>query len=264
MVTCFSQLKQIFQRAAIGLMTTAVLFSLSGCQTTSNDLTILAAASTKEALTEAAAAYEQQRPEVTIHLSFGGSGALAEQIAQGAKVDLFLSASAAAVEKVSQAKKAYDTSILLENQLVMVQPATSSFWLESEDQLDASQIRKIALGEPKSVPAGAYAQKILTDLKLYEALSEKYVYGKDVKEVLSWVASGEASAGFVYQTDALSEPKVRVVKTYTSEALGVIGYPLVRTNPSETQPIQAFVTWLKSEQGMAYFKKYGFQAVKPD
>lgn len=257
-----SRLKDVLKTLVVILGALVALIGLSGCQAKSNELTLLAAASTKEALTEAVAAYERDHPNVRIHLSFGGSGALAEQVVQGASVDLFLSASTSAVEKVTEAKKAYAIYPMLENTLVMIQPVTSSFLLESEDQLVAAQIRKIALGETKSVPAGAYAKRILTDLDLYEILNEKYVYAKDVKEVISWVAAGEANAGFVYATDALLEPSVTVIKTYTSEETGVISYPLVVTTSKETQTLKDFVAWLRSERGVAYFTQYGFKAAK--
>lgn len=255
-------IQKSFKVSALGILS-MLLFSLifvSGCSSNPKEITMLAAASTKDALTEAAKEYEAKHVGVKINLSFGGSGALAEQIVEGAKVDLFLSASPASVKKVTEAGKNCDASNLLKNKLVLIQPVTQSFAVMKEEDLTATYIRKIALGEAKSVPAGAYAQKVLENLNLYSGLSEKFVYGKDVKEVLSWVAAGEADAGFVYQTDALLEPKVVVVKTYTDKETGDISYPLVLTSSANNDEAKAFMNWLKSEVGMRYFSKYGFES----
>lgn len=256
-------IQKSFKVSRVGILSTLLLFSLifaSGCTSNPKEITMLAAASTKDALTEAVNDYEAKHSGVKINLSFGGSGALAEQIVEGAKVDLFLSASTASVKKVTEAGKNYETTNLLKNKLVLIQPVTQSFAVMSEEDLTSKYIRRIALGEAKSVPAGTYAQKVLEDLNLYSELSEKFVHGKDVKEVLSWVAAGEADAGFVYQTDARLEPKVVVVKAYTDKETGDINYPLVLTSSAANGEAKAFMNWLKSESGMAYFKKYGFES----
>lgn len=247
-------------KMTIVLMCLLMMAMLSGCSLQKDDITMLAAASTKDALTEAANAYMASHENVSIHLSFGGSGALAEQIIESGNVDLFLSASTVASKKVEKAGRAVSQLNLLSNQLVMIQPVTDSYYVGQLNDLREPQVTKIALGEPKSVPAGTYAQKVLEDADLMTALSEKCVYGKDVREVLSWVAAGEANVGFVYQTDAMLEPLVSVVKTFDASETGDIIYPLVLTNSKDNEAATQFMNWLRSEAGMSYFIKYGFKS----
>jgi len=169
----------------------------------SGEITIAAAASLKESLAEIQQLYNKAQPGVTLTFTFGSSGSLQQQIEQGAPVDIFISAGqkqmTALVEKDLMIT---DTvSNLLENSLVLIanknKPDIKGF-----DDLATDKVTKLAMGEPGSVPAGQYGQEVLTNLAILDKVKDKLVYGKDVKEVLAWVTTGDADAGLVYATDA--------------------------------------------------------------
>ena len=188
-------------------------------------LTISAAASLKDALAEEETTYKQSHPNADFENNFGSSGTLATQIDQGAPVDIFVSASAKPMDELS-AKGLIDAATrrnLLKNSLVLIVPLDSQ--LKDFQGLASSPIRVIALGDPESVPAGQYGQQTLTALHLFDALKGKLVFGKDVRQVLTYVETGNADAGLVYATDARASGKVRVVATAPESTHDPIVYP---------------------------------------
>ena len=99
---------------------------------------------------------------------------------------------------------------LVENSLVLVE--ANGVDITSFDDLKSDKVKHIAVGEPESVPAGKYADEVLTNTGIKDSVSDKLVFAKDVKEVLAWVASGNADVGFVYLSDALSSDSVKIVE----------------------------------------------------
>src|SRR5690606_28035347 len=149
----------------------------------------------------------------------GSSGALAEQINQGAPVDVFVAAAAAPVDDlVRSGKLLADTRRdVAANDLVLVVPATRSGAAASGEirafsDLAAPTVKRIAIGEPKTVPAGRYAAEVFKTLKIDgAAFAAKLVFGGNVRQVLTYVETANVAAGVVYATDAQSNAKVRVV-----------------------------------------------------
>lgn len=208
---------------------------LSGCQTemkrsNSNketELVISAAASLQDALKEIEASFHKQHPHVTLTNNFGSSGALKQQIAQGAKADLFFSAAEEPFDELVQSGDIDQDYIkdAIQNELVLIVPKDGSSSIKSFQ--DVQHIKgKIALGTPESVPAGTYGKEIFTKLNIWDQVKKNAVYGKDVRQVLSYVETGNVDAGVVYKTDALVSKKVKIAAEAHSDMHSPVIYPV--------------------------------------
>lgn len=228
------------------------------------DLTISVAASVQDAMKDIQAAYTEVAPAVTITYNFGSSGSLAQQIAQGAPTDVFLSASEKWMTDLETKGQILDGSRqdLLQNEIVLVVPQDKAAIADFKD-LDTEAISKVAMGEPESVPAGSYAKEVLTALDLFDPLQPKLVFGKDVRQVLSYVETGNVDAGLVYATDANVSDLVQVVAPAPADTHAPIVYPVAVVRDSdETAAAQAFVDFLSSDTAIAIFQGYGFGMVE--
>ncbi|MBM7698568.1 molybdate ABC transporter substrate-binding protein [Kurthia huakuii] len=224
------------------------------------ELTVSAAASLQDALTDLAKTYEQDHPNVKITYNFGGSGALQQQISQGAPVDVFFSAAEdkfdALVNDGDIVKK--DGTDLLANELVLVTPATNDKKIMSFEQLTKAD--KVALGTPESVPAGQYGIETLKSIDVWTKIKSNVVYAKDVRQVLTYAETGNVDAGIVYKTDALTSDNVKIVATASSQSHTPIIYPVgVLKNSKHFDEATAFYEFLQTNEAMSVFKDYGFK-----
>ncbi len=233
------------------------LIMSTGCSNRNEQttITVSAAASLKDALTDIAKNYEKTHPHINIVYNFGGSGTLANQIQSGAPADLFFSASNKEMNRVIAANAIHkkNTVSVLTNQLVIV----SQQQLFSPEELSAAHIRKIAVGTPETVPAGMYAKSALTEWHLWSQLTEKFVFTKDVRQVLTYVESGNVDAGIVYQTDALTSELNRYPMGDKRDT--PITYPLgIVTATKHFKEAQNFYNYLQSNQSKKVYDAYGF------
>ena len=226
------------------------------------ELHIAAAASLTDAMQELALAYENMHPEVKVVFNFGSSGALQQAIQNGGQADLFFSAAQKqmdALEKDGLLLEGTRRDLLI-NKLVLIVPADGGRSLTDFRQLMAEDIRYIALGEPKGVPAGQYAEEVFAHLGILEAVRAKAVYGSDVRQVLSWVESGEADCGVVYATDAVASGKVKVVAKAPAGSHTPIVYPAAVLRDSLQQDVaKDFLAFTVNEESKKVFEKYGFE-----
>ncbi len=203
--------------------------------------------------------YRQTHGNVEFRNNFGGSGTLALEIEQGAPVDVFLSAAAGPMDEL-QAKGMIEPETrldLLRNTLVLIAPSGSG--LQGFAGLTGKDVRQIALGDPGSVPAGQYGKQTLTALKLYEPVKGKVVLAKDVRQVLTYVETGNADAGLVYATDAQGDARVRIVAAAPDGTHDPIVYPVAVVGAGrESGAAQLFVEYLKSPAAATIFVKHGF------
>ena len=223
-------------------------------------LTVSAAISLTNALQEIKSLYQRSKPNVNITYNFGASGALQQQIEQGAPVDVFFSAASKQIDALQQKKLLFPgTRInLLTNRLVLITPRNGST-LSNFTDLTRPQVKRIAIGEPRSVPAGQYAQELLTNLKIFDTLKSKLVYGNNVRQVLTFVETGNADAGIVYATDAKQSDSVRVGTTAPASLYSPINYPIaVLKDSKNVAAARDFVQFLSSSQARGVFQKYGF------
>ena len=151
---------------------------------------------------------------------------------------------------------------LLRNTLVLIAPLDSR--LRDFQGLADGSIRLIALGDPASVPAGQYGKQTLLSFHLWEQLRAKFVLGKDVRQVLTYVETGNADAGLVYATDAQASGKVRVVATAPESTHDLIEYPVAVIKGSRNEEAsRRFVEFLRGTTAQAIFVKHGFTIAAP-
>ena len=227
----------------------------------STTLLIAAAASLQNTLEELDPIFESANRGITVNYNFAASGPLQQQIEQGAPVDLFISAATRQMDALQQKNLILtDTRRnLLTNSLVLVVPSNSTKGLTNFQQLTDPKVKKISVGDPRSVPAGQYAEELFKNLGILEQVRPKLVYGNSVRNVLASVESGNADAGIVYATDAKVSKKVKQVATADSKLHSAIVYPMAVITASRNQPTaRTYAQFLKSEKAQAVFKRYGF------
>lgn len=254
----------------IPLFISVVLLALCGCSSNKLEasekdveLTISAAASLQDALNDIKPVFEEENPHIKLNFNFGASGALQQQISQGAPVDLFFSAAKDKFDKLVEdgrinQKQGID---LVGNELVLVIPTDSNIGIESfEDLVNAKQI---SIGTPEAVPAGQYAKETLENLNMWGDVEKKVVYAKDVRQVLTYVETNNVDAGIVYKTDALISPKVKIVATAKENTHAPIIYPVgVIKDSSNPKEAQQFYKFLQNQTSIDIFEKYGFKGLK--
>jgi molybdate transport system substrate-binding protein len=236
----------------------------------SSTTTVSAAISLKDALDELGPIFQVQQHRknggsgTAVTFNYGGSGTLARQIEQGAPVDVFFSAAEKQMDELAaQGLIVADTRRdLVGNALVLIAPAQSTAFHSFQDLSNAA-VKTIALGETSTVPAGMYARQTLEHLGLFAAVEKKIVYAKDVRAVLTYVETGNADAGLVYQTDANTSTKVRVVVVAPADSHDPILYPAaVLRDAKDKAAARAFVEFLQGPDARAVFQKYGFTSAE--
>ena len=247
---------------------TAGSFALQGAPEETASITVSAAISLKDALDELGPIFQVQQQHknagAAVTFNYGGSGTLARQIEQGAPVDVFFSAAEKQMDELAAQGliEADSRRDLVGNALVLIAPAQAAT-LHSFQDLSNPAIKAIALGETSTVPAGMYARQTLQHLGLFAALQKKVVYAKDVRAVLTYVETGDADAGMVYQTDANTSAKVRVIAVAPADSHDPILYPAAVLRDSKNKPAaRAFLEFLAGPDARAVFQKYGFTSAE--
>jgi len=224
-------------------------------------INVAAAVSLREAITDAATAYQADGGDA-VTFTFGASGQLAAQIQNGAPVDVFISAADKQVDDLSKAGLVDDSTrrVIAGNALVLIVPADAKSPPAGFGELAGDSMQKIAIGEPKTVPAGQYAMEVLKALKLEEKVTPRLIFGANVRQVLEYVETGEVTAGMVYSTDATEAgAKVKVVATADPSTHQPIVYPAVVIKNSSKKPAGVkFLDYLGSEKGFAALAARGF------
>lgn len=230
------------------------------------EIIVSAAISLKDALDEVTHLYGTANPNVSIKTNYGASGTLEIQIEQGAPVDVFVSAAPKQMDALDAKGLLLGGTRkdLLRNEIVLIVPADSSLQIASFQDLTHADVKHVALGEPTTVPAGQYAKEVLTNLRIYDAVNSKAVLAKDVRQVLTYVETGNADAGIVYTTDALSSSKVKVVARAPEKSHSPVIYPVAAIKSSKNlAAAREFTNFLSRPQARAVFQKYGFILVNP-
>lgn len=228
-------------------------------------LTVSAAASLTDALKEIEKNYELKHPNVELNFNFGSSGSLQQQIEQGAPADLFLSAAAKNMQDLVDKQLIAEDKHTpwLANELVVVVPADGGTALSGMDELSKPEVKHVAVGIPESVPAGRYAKEALDNAGLWESLQAKMVQGKDVRQVLQYVETGNADAGFVYKTDALTSQKVKVAFSVDPKSYTPAEYPIgIVKATKHNKEAGDFYEYLQTKEALDVFVKYGFSTAK--
>ncbi|HEX4002158.1 MAG TPA: molybdate ABC transporter substrate-binding protein [Candidatus Acidoferrales bacterium] len=241
-------------------------FPCPAVQAQHTDLTISAAISLKDALDATKQAYASQAPAVSLSMNYGASGTLQLQIEQGAPVDVYISAAPKQMDALESKGMllAGTRKDLLRNEIVLIVPRESTLGMSSFQDLLKPDVKRVALGEPVTVPAGKYAQEVLTHFGIYSQVNGKAVLAKDVRQVLTYVETGDVDAGIVYTTDGLSTNKVKIVATAPPDSHEPVIYPVaVIKTTKDAAAAKAFEDFLSGPQARAIFEKYGFSLATP-
>lgn len=194
--------------------------------------------------------------------NFGGSGALAQQIEAGAPVDVFASAAPAEMDLLDRQGLLLPGTrrLLARNVLVVVVPADARADLARVADLVKASFRRIAIGNPRTVPAGEYAREGLHNLKVWDTLYPRLVLAENVRQALDYVIRGEVDAGIVYRTDAKAGgDRVRVAAIVPEESHHPVLYPIAVLRDSRpTKPARAFVDFVVSPEGQEVLRRAGF------
>ena len=228
---------------------------------------VFAAASLKNALDEVNKACEKDVGEAA-KISYAASSALAKQIEEGAPADVFISADLDWMKYLSDKKLTKsDTEVkLLGNQIVLVAPKDSKAEVKIEKGFDLAKVigdGKLAMGDFKAVPAGKYGKAALESLGAWSSVEDKVAQAENVRAALKLVATGEAAAGIVYQTDANAEKGVKVIGVFPEETHPPIVYPVAQTAESKDKDAPAFLKCLRSAKAGELFKAQGFTLLAP-
>jgi molybdate transport system substrate-binding protein len=233
-----------------------------------DDVVVFAAASLKNALDDAVAAYTAETGK-TVTVSYGGSSALAKQIEQAAPADIFFSAD------LDWMKYLHDKNLtvaeteksLLGNEIVLVAPKDSTATTTIAPGFDLGGILgpdgKLAMANVDSVPAGKYGKAALEKLGMWDKVSGQVVQADNVRAALAFVAKAEAAAGIVYQTDANAEPGVKVIATFPTDTHPPIVYPVSLLASSTNPDAKDFLAYIESDKAKPAFVKQGFTFVVP-
>ena len=228
-----------------------------------DEILVSAAASLTDAMREIGRAFTRENPRTTVRFNFGASGALQQQVEQGAPVDVFASASAREMDALQRGRRlAAGTRVAFAgNRLVLIAPPASR--LRGWDDLRNGRIRRIAMSNPDFVPSGRFARQTLVRRGLWTSVERRAVFGENVRQTLAYVANGDADAGVVFATDARIEPRrVRVVAAAVpGRDHGAIVYPAaVLAGAPNPRAARRFVAFLSSAGARRVLLRYGFTA----
>ena len=229
----------------------------------SKEIVVSAAISLKDAFTEIGRTYEKENKGAAVVFNFGASGNLAGQIEGGAPADVFASASEKYMDDLDR------KGLLLEgsqsdfaaNGIVLIVPRGSKSKSISFAGLKSKRVRQIAVGNPRSVPAGRYAVEVLAYYKLLPSIKDRIVYGENVRQVLDYVARGEVDAGVVYSTDAsIRAREVRITSSAPEKSHKPVVYPMAVIKGTENKSgARAFISFVLSPEGQKILREYGFR-----
>jgi len=240
------------------LLVAAMSFGLSTSAFAGQEILVSAAASLTNAFTDIGKVFESANPNVKVSFNFAASGALFQQIVQGAPVDVFASADLETMNKV-KGKGVVDASSIKNfagNKLVLIAPKGSA--VNALNDLTGEPIKRIAIGKPETVPVGKYTKDALDKAGMWGALEPKFIYAESVRQVLDYVSRGEVDAGFVYTTDAaIAADKVSVACEVRGHKPVV--YPIAVVSTGKNPGVAGkFIAYVLSDKGQAVLTKYGF------
>ena len=239
------------------LLASAVAAPLRG-----RPLTVFAAASLTDALSAIGTGYRRETA-TEVRFSFAASSAIARQIEAGAPADLFVSADEAWMDYAAERRLIRPSSRIdiVGNRLVLIAPAASSIRRRIDRNLALAAALgprgRLAIADPETVPAGRYAKAALTHFGLWLSVAGRLAPAENVRSALMFVARGETPLGVVYQSDAVVEPKVRVVDVFPAVSHPPIVYPAALTARAAPQAA-AFLAYLRGAKASAQFRRFGF------
>jgi molybdate transport system substrate-binding protein len=245
------------------LITLALIFSLNASLISAQQpvkLTVSSGAGLRNVMETVQQAYAQVVPNVKINYNFAASGVLRQQIEQGAPVDIALLASQEDMDALQSKHLLLEGTRrnLLNSEVVLIVPKNST-GISSFLDLTSQNIKRIAIGEPRTVPLGKYAEEVLKYFGIRDQVQSKLVYARSALEIMSYVESGNVDAGIVHDTNAKQSNQVRMVAIAPATSHTPVIYPIaILKNSRNLNAAKAFWQFLSSSQARAIFQKYGY------
>jgi len=246
-------------RAAVLVLSLLCLPTLARAQ----EITFSVAISMKEAVETLGRQFTQARPGVMLRYNFGSSGELQKQIEAGAPVDLFISAAQRQMDELEQ-KGLIDPAsrrVFARNVLTVIKPAGSALDISKPADLLDPKVRRIVIGNPRTVPVGQYAEESLKALALWDRVQPKLVFAENVRQALDYVARGEVEAGFVYSTDIpVRAGQITEAFRPAEDTYRPVTYPVAVVKDSRQPALaRAFIDLLMTREGQSALSRLGFQ-----
>ena len=240
-----------------------IVLSFTGCQKSTEDITItvFAAASTIDLMTDLALAFEDEKG-ISVKINPASSGTLARQLKDGAHADLYISASKKWMDFVDSNGNVSESSSFIKNRLVLISYTDSKyepFELSGETRLPSLFSGRLSIGDPAHVPAGKYAVEALKSLGWYEELEDRFLPAPDVRAALSVIEFDEAELGIVYATDAERSEKVKVVSVFPEDSHPPILYYCALLDDSNSHGEAFYEFLLKNDGAFKLYDKHGFK-----
>jgi molybdate transport system substrate-binding protein len=229
------------------------------------EITVSAAISLRNAFEDIGRIFKEKNPGVKVLFNFGSSGDLAKQIEAGAPVDIFASAAQKDMDDLEgknfiapNSKKEF-----ARNAVALVSAIHSGIPVQSLEDLQRRDVKKIVIGNPRTVPAGRYAEEALKHFKLWDTVKEKLVFAENVRQALDYVVRNEVDAGLVYATDAMLRSKeVRLIMKVPEESHQPVVYPIGMVKGAKGEASsRKFIDLVMSTEGQAILSRYGFSPV---
>jgi molybdate transport system substrate-binding protein len=255
----------LFHRVLLGALASALALAAGAALAAEQPVTVFAAASLTDALKAAAASW-QGKGHGAVVLSFGSSSTIAKQVEAGAPADIFASADETWMAYLNDMSLIEANTIQrpIGNDLVLVGAAGAAD-LDISPSLDLAGILnggRIAMGDPKSVPAGRYGEQALTKLGLWDSVKDKIAPAENVRAALALVQRGEAPLGVVYATDARGVKDVEILGAFPGDSHDAIIYPMAIVAGHARPEVMAFFAFLTGAEGKALFSSYGFKILE--
>lgn len=251
------------------VFTFSFILLITGCSSENKEkvaqrieLNVSAAASLTDVAKELSAIYTKKNPNVTINYNFASSGTLQKQIEEGAPVDMFISASKAKMDALAEKELIIKNTRknLVSNQVVLLVNQDSN--IKGFNDLTKPEVAKVSIGEPETVPAGKYSKEVLASLNIWNKLQPKMILTKTVRQVLSYVETGNVDAGLVYKTDALLAKNSKIAAVAPEGSHKPIIYPVaVIKNSQNQEEAEKYISFLTSQDAAQVFTKYGFTPI---
>jgi molybdate transport system substrate-binding protein len=255
------------RRSWISLLAGAVLASgVDPAAAQSRDVLVFAAASLKNALDEIAGQWQSQTGR-KVAISYAASNNLIKQIEQGAPADIFISADLDWMNYGQQKNliRPETRANLLGNRIVLIAPKDSTASIKVEKGFDLAAALKggrLAMGNVDAVPAGKYGKAALEKLGAWDGVKGRIAQAENVRAALLLVSRDETPFGIVYQTDAASEPSVRIVGTFPEDTHPPIIYPAALTKDSNNAIAVEFLKYIRSPAAKPAFERQGFTVLE--
>jgi molybdate transport system substrate-binding protein len=253
----FQGRKEMYAMTIRPILLTILLCMLSvAVPAVAGEINLSAAASLKDVINELSDSFARQHPGVKVLRNFGASGSLARQVENGAPADIFIAASREWIDYLNNRKLLASAGIDIFAYNTLVFAGTPG---KASSMEDLPKLEKIAIGTPRTVPAGEYAMAALRKAGLDGKLSRKLVMARDVRECLMYAERGEVDGAFVYRTDALLAKQAKILFVVPQELYQRVVYPMALTMAgAKNRDAEAFFRYLQSEDAKGVLGKYGF------